>query len=335
VKDCQTHAVLLEGRSENGLYPIRLRKTSLRDHHSFTAFLGIKTSSMGWHFRLGHPAYDLVSRIVKNFDLPLSLKNMNKDVICISCQQGKRKRLPFTPSQLVSTQPLQLIHTDVWTSPVFFVSGYKYYVVFIDDFSRFSWIYPLHAKSGVFDQFVKFKLMVENQFSLTIKQVQSDGGGEYNSLQFQSFFTKFGIIHRKSCPHTSQQNGLVERKLRHILETGLTLLAHAHLSNKYWVDAFLTAVYIISRLPTPLLDFQSPFSKLYNKAPDYQGLWVFGCKCYPLLRPHGLHKLEYRSKPCIFLGYHHAGYKCMDPITNKVYLSRHVVFDESTFPAKE
>jgi hypothetical protein len=55
--------------------------------------------------------------------------------------------------------------------------------------------------------------------------------------------TKNGILHRKSCPYTSQQNGLAERKLKHILETGLTLLAHSHLSNKYWVDAFLIDVY--------------------------------------------------------------------------------------------
>jgi 2-polyprenyl-3-methyl-5-hydroxy-6-metoxy-1,4-benzoquinol methylase len=68
-----------------------------------------------------------------------------------------------------------------------------------------------------------------------------------------------------------------ERKLRHILETGLTLLAHSHLSNKYWIDAFLTAVYIINRLPTPTLQYKSPYLKLYKHEPDYQNLRVFGC----------------------------------------------------------
>jgi hypothetical protein len=147
--------------------------------------------------------------------------------------------------------------------------------------------------------------------------------------------TKHGILHRKSCPHTSQQNGLAERKLRHILETGLTLLAHSHLSNRYWVDAFLTAVHIINRLPTPTLKYKSPYFTLHNREPDYQTLRVFGCLCYPLLRLFGLHKLEYRSKPCIFLGYNYAGYKCLDPVTNKVYLSRHVIFNEDFFPAKD
>jgi len=120
-----------------------------------------------------------------------------------------------------------------------------------------------------------------------------------------------------------------------ILETGLTLLAHSHLSNKYWPDSFLTAVHVINRLPTATLHHLSPYEKLYNQPPDYQRLRVFGCLCYPLLRPYGLHKLEYRSKPCIFLGYQYAGYKCLDPITSKVYLSRHVVFDETSFPIKD
>jgi hypothetical protein len=221
------------------------------------------------------------------------------------------------------------------TSPITSNSGFKYYVIFVDDYSRYTWLYPLHTKSVVYECFIKFKILVEKQFPSSIKQLQSDGGGEYTSLHFQSFLTKNGIVHKKSCPYTSQQNGLAERKLRHILETGLTLLAHSHLSNVYWVDAFLTATHLINRLPTPILDNFSPYFKPYHKEPDYQSLKVFGCKCFPLLRPFGLHKLQYRSKPCIFLGYSYAGYKYLDPITNKVYLSRHVVFDEQNFPAKD
>ena len=91
----------------------------------------------------------------------------------------------------------------------------------------------------------------------------------------------------------SQQNGLVERKLCNILEIGLTFLAHSHLSNKYWVNAFLTSAYLINRLPTPALDNVSSFFKLHQKKPNYQQLKVFGCKCYPLLHPFGLHKLEF------------------------------------------
>jgi hypothetical protein len=277
---------------------------------------------------------DIVNRVVKEKSLPVSNFDFNKSASCDSCQLGKSKKQPSHASNRISHQPLDLIHSDIWTSPVQSISGYKYYVIFVDDWSRFTWLYPLHHKSDVFANFVKFKLLVENQF-FKIKQFQSDGGGEFTSNQFQSFLTKNGILHRKSCPYTSQQNGLAERKLRHILETGLTLLAHSHLSNRYWVDAFLIAVYVINRLHTLVLNHQTPYSKLYHRDPDYQKLKVFGCLCYPLLRPYGLHKLEYRSKPCIFLRYNYAGDKCLDPVTNKAYLSKNVVFNEDSFPAKD
>jgi hypothetical protein len=92
---------------------------------------------------------------------------------------------------------------------------------------------------------------------------------------------------------------------------------------------------IINRLPTTTLQHTSPYEKLYKKSPDYQCLRVFGCLCYPLLRPYGLHRLEYISKPCIFLGYQYVEYNCLEPITNKAYLSRHVVFYETSFPAMD
>jgi hypothetical protein len=94
-------------------------------------------------------------------------------------------------------------------------------------------------------------------------------------------------------------------------------------------------VYIINRLPTLVLNHSSPYEKLFHQVPNYSILRVFGYKCFPLLRPYTNHKLEYRSKACIFLGYSHAGYRCLDPLTEKVYLSHHVVFDENSFPAKE
>jgi transposase InsO family protein len=336
--DLQTQTILLEGKSENGMYPLRFGKKNHKSSKAFTAMLGIKTTSLVWHFRLGHPSPDIVTRVVKENKLPLSssseFNKINK-VICSSCQLGKGKKQPFHASNRISTAPLQLVHSDIWTSPILSNTGFKYYIAFIDDFSRYTWIYHLHQKSDAFSTFVKFKALVENQFSHPIKQFQFDGGGEYTSLQFQSFLTQHGIDFRKSCPYTSPQNGLAERKLRHILETGLTLLAHANLSKKYWVDSFLTAVYTINRLPTATLNFLSPYEKLHQKSPDYHKLRVFGCLCYPLLRPYNPHKLEFKSKPCIFLGYQYAGYKCLDPVTNNAYHSRHVVFDETSFPAKD
>jgi transposase InsO family protein len=335
VKDNLTGAVLLQGPSENGLYPIPLHHTSLNKWKGFTAYLGVKTTDTVWHQRLGHPSLSILQHLLKNQHLPLT-GSVDKTKICPSCQLGKSKQQPFFESTRVSTGPLDLIHSDVWTSPVTSLSGYKYYVIFIDDYSRFCWLYPILNKSDVYQCFVKFKLFAENILSTKIKQFQSDNGGEYISNQFKHYLTQNGILHRLTCPHTSQQNGIAERKHRHIMEMGLTLLAQAGLSPKYWVDSFLTSTYLINRLPTPVLKNQSPFSKLFNRAPDYTSLRSFGCLCFPLLRPYANHKLSFRSKPCILLGYaaNQKGYRCLEPQSHKIYISRHVVFDENVFPAK-
>jgi len=156
------------------------------------------------------------------------------------------------------------------------LSGCRFYVVFVDDYNRYYWLYPIINKSDVFNYFVKFKLLAEKQFLTPIKQFQSDNGGEYASNQFKDFVSQHGILHRLTCPHTSQQNGMVERKHRYIVELGLTLLAQSGLSSKFWVESFLTATFLINRLPTPILHNASPLSRLFSKPPDYTFLKSFG-----------------------------------------------------------
>lgn len=101
-----------------------------------------------------------------------------------------------------------------------------------------------------------------------------------------------------------------------------------------WPLAFSTATYLINRLPTPTLQNQSPFSRLFNKVPNYSKLPSFGCLCYPWLRPYNSHKLQPKSTPCIFVGYSstQSAYHCLDPVTHKIYTSRHVRFFENEYP---
>ena len=301
VKDIRTGQVLLHGPSRDGLYPIPLQRLSIRKARGLTAFLGIQTSASVWHHRLGHPAMVTVHRVITHNKLPITGSGDKTD-FCESCQLAKCKRLPFTKSDRVSNLPLQLVHSDVWQSSVVSLSGCRYYVIFIDDYSRFSWLFPLKSKSDVYPCFIKFKCMVENLFSSKIKSFQSDGGGEYSYTPFKNLLTQHGIFHRFSCPHTSPQNGVAERKHRHVVDTGLALLAHSGLSTKYWVDAFLTAIYLINRLPTPTISNQTPYFKLFHHDPDYNILRTFGCACFPLMRPYNPHKLAFRSKKMHFLG---------------------------------
>jgi histone deacetylase 1/2 len=219
VKDQVSRAKLLQGRCEGGLYPIESSSISVPK----CAMLTARASKEQWHRRLGHPSPQVVNSILSLNKLPFC--NSEHAHMCNACRQAKSHQLPFPLSTHVSTSPLELIHTDVWGPATVSVGGFKYYVSFIDDFSKFTWIYLLHAKSDVESIFYKFQKRVELLLDRKIKCVQSDWGGEYRRLH--KFFENNGIAHHISCPHTHQQNGSVERKHRHIVETGLSLLAQA------------------------------------------------------------------------------------------------------------
>jgi histone deacetylase 1/2 len=246
----------------------------------------------------------------------------------------KSHQLPFPILNHVYTAPLELIYTDVWGPAIPSVGGYKYYVSFIDDFTKHTWIYFLYAKSDVGSTFYRFQKHVELLLNTKIKSVQSDWGGEYRRLH--KYFLDHGITHYISCPHIHQQNGSAERKHRHIVKTGLSLLAHASMPVKFWDEAFYTAVYLINRLPTHVIDNANPLECLLgDKAkPNYDLLKSFGCACWPCLRPYNARKLTFCSKECVFIGYssHHKGYKCLDIATGRIYISRNVIFDETVYP---
>uniref|UniRef100_A0A2N9HQ74 Integrase catalytic domain-containing protein n=1 Tax=Fagus sylvatica TaxID=28930 RepID=A0A2N9HQ74_FAGSY len=143
-----------------------------------------------------------------------------------------------------------------------------------------------------------------------------------------------GILHQLSCPHTPQQNGVAERKHRHLIQCALALLSESKLPISFWSHAVSTATHIVNRLPTPNLKHKTPWELLFQKPPDISHFRSFGCQCFPLLTPYTTHKLQPKTIPCVFLGYpsNTKGYLCLDPLTKRVYTSRHVLFNELIFP---
>jgi histone deacetylase 1/2 len=103
--------------------------------------------------------------------------------------------------------------------PFFSSNGYRYFVIFVNAHTKYIWYYPFVAKSDVYSIFHQFQTLVERQFSLKIQSVQTNWGSEYRKLT--TFFQTIGIHHRLICPHTHEQNGTIERRHRHIMETGL------------------------------------------------------------------------------------------------------------------
>jgi histone deacetylase 1/2 len=297
------------------------------------AFLStsLSTSADIWHRRLGHPSSRVLSFLASNKKVTCTSRPLNFQ--CPACSLGKSSRLSLGPTGPKTSAHLKLVFNDVWGPTTILSSdGFCYFVIFVDAHTKFNWFYPLSAKSEVFNVFHQFQVLVERQFSCKIKSVQTDCGGEYRKLN--SFFKTVGIHHRIICPHTYEQNGTVERRHRHIVETGLTLLGQCKAPLKFWNYAFETSVYLINRMPTSVLRNKSPFETLFHQPPNYGFLRTFGCLCFPFLRPYNAHKLDYRSTPCVFLGYSscHLCYRCLNLSSDRIYISRHVRFHENSFP---
>ncbi|KAL4584277.1 hypothetical protein LXL04_008873 [Taraxacum kok-saghyz] len=199
------------------------------------------------------------------------------------------------------------------------MDGFRYYAVFIDDYSRFTWFYPMKAKSDFYNILASFMALVQTQFSSKIEVFQSDGGTEFKNSRVRELFNTNG----------TQQNGRVEGNHRHVTETGLAMMFNAHAPANLWTHAFSSTAYIINRLPTKLLGNQSPYEMLFSSTPNYGNFRVFGCCVFPYLRDYSSYKLAPRSTPCLFIGYNtqYKGYQCLDPSTGRVYITRHTQFD--------
>jgi hypothetical protein len=329
VKDIPTRRLLLHGPSKEGLYPWPSKHSPPASE--LAAFVGERASVDQWHNRLGHPALSIVRKVLASNKLPVY--SSKATAVCSSCQMGKSHRLHFSNSLSRSSRPLQLLFLDVWgPSPMPSINNNRYYLCIVDDYSKYTWLFPINMKSDVTNVFLRFKTMVENFFSYNIASVQSDNGGEF--LPLHNKLTSIGVSYRFSCPHTHHQMGSVERKHRHIVDTGLALLAHASAPLSLWDDAFQTSCYLINRLPSPVTKNRTPFEILFQNPPDYQFLKTFGCECWPFLRPYNNNKFSFRSQSCVFIGYskNHHGYKCLNIKSGRVYIARHVIFNESSFP---
>ena len=138
VVDKMIGKILFRGQSENGLYPFHLRQLRNKASTHFS-LIGVHVSHPIWRHRLGHPAHPILQRIVSKHQLPLQGK-FECNFFCDSCPLGKSSRLPFQASNSISTTPLELVHSDIWTSPHFSIKGSKYYLLFVDDYFKYSWI---------------------------------------------------------------------------------------------------------------------------------------------------------------------------------------------------
>ena len=333
VQDSQTQKLIGTGRRQGGLYVLdQLSVPAVAATGVDLSSFRLSPSSSSfylWHSRLGHVS----SSRLKYLASTGALENLSTHDIstCSGCKLAKFSALPFNRSISYSLAPFDLVHSDVWgRCPIATKGGSHYYVSFIDDYTRYCWVYLMKNRSEFLGIYKSFRAFVKTQHSAVIKYFRCDLGGEYTSNEFSELLALDGTVHQSSCTDTPEQNGVAERKHRHIVETARSLLLSALVPSVFWGEAVLTAARVINMIPSSHISGMSPFEKLHGHPPDYSSLRVFGCACF-VLRPRvERSKLSSRSALCVFLGYGEGqkGYRCFDPVTQKLYVSRHVVFLE-------
>ncbi|MCO5588630.1 hypothetical protein L7F22_042587 [Adiantum nelumboides] len=323
-----------KGTLENGLFVLGRYEKQIQACIAETKTQAMQDAEL-WHARFGHVGYGSLMTLQRhNMVHDLSLLEMPQRHVCEGCVLGKMHRFAFSQDGSVrATQKLQLVHSDVcgpMRTPS--VGNSLYFVTFIDDFSRFCWVYPLKAKSDVFAIFQHYVSMVENEAGCKVQTLHTDRGGEYISGAFKDFLGKKGIKHQCTMPYTPQQNGVAERKNRSLMEMARCMLKAKSLPHKLWMEAVACAAHVLNRCPTRALKTITPYESWYDKKPSVNYLRVFGCLAYAHIPQQLRGKLDDKAVKCIFVGYSSGskGYRLYNPATNKIFESHDVIFAETT-----
>jgi transposase InsO family protein len=284
-----------------------------------------------WHKRLGHLNVKSV-KALEGMVGGMQVKKATCDLACEACIEGKQARKPFPNDGATrATKVLEIVHSDV-CGPMKTTSmgGARYFLTFIDDFSRKVWVLVLKCKSEVFERFKAWKALVENESGHKVKVLRSDNGGEYTSKAFEAFMRDHGIAHQTSAPYTPQQNGVAERANRTLVEMARAMLHAQGLKYEFWAEAVSNAAYIRNRCPTSAVASMTPQEAWSGRRPNIGHMRIFGCVVYALdLSPHRS-KLDAKGTKCLFLGYWEGSkaYRLMCLETKKILKSRDVTFME-------
>lgn len=299
------------GILSDGLYCIFLQNDTA--HNSLHVQTGIKRcvvkedSSTLWHRRLGHISIDRIKRLVN--DGVLSTLDFTDFETCVDCIKGKQTNKSKRSATRSSTI-LEIIHTDICSLDMD-SHGQKYFISFIDDFSRYMYLYILHNKNEALDAFKVFKAEVEKQYGKQIKIVRSDRGGEYYGRYledgqspgpFAKFLQEHGIVAQYTMPGSPDQNGVAERRNRTLLDMVRSMLSSSKLPKFLWTEALKTAVYILNRVPTKVVP-KTPFELLKGWKPSLRHMRVWGCSSEVRIYNPQEKKLDPRTISGYFIGY--------------------------------
>lgn len=260
-------------------------------------------------------------------------RSSQERAVCEGCVMGKFARPPFPTSESQSYAPLELVHTDLCgPMGVPSIGNAKYMFLLVDDYSRYSWAFFLSKKSQTLETFKKWQVLIERQLDHTLKILRSDNGGEFCSTPFEDHLRSLGVVHQTTIPYSSQQNGVVERANRTIVERTIALMHSEQIPLRLWAETMSTVVYLKNRSPSVVLNDRTPYEALKGRSPNLDHLRVVGCAAWVMIRKEAREsKLHPRAVLCVMIGYSETqkGWKVWDPAQNRIIVARDVQFDES------
>lgn len=285
-----------------------------------------------WHCRYGHLSFNGLNTLQQK-EMVVGLPQLIKPSrVCKDCLNGKQQRDPFPKKSAWRAElPLQLIHSDL-CGPIQPISNSnkRYFLSFIDDCTRKTWIYFLHEKSEAFKFFKEFKAKAEREVGLKIKGLRTDRGGEFTSSEFSNFCVENGIKRQLTAPYSPQQNGVAERKNRTIMNMVRSMMIAKNIPKSFWPEAVNWAVHVLNRSPTLAVQNKTPEEAWSGEKPSVGYFKVFGCVAHVHVGHNSRNKLDKRSVTCVLLGVSEESkaYRLYNPIDRKIIVSRDVKFEE-------
>ncbi|GKC45466.1 retrovirus-related pol polyprotein from transposon TNT 1-94 [Tanacetum coccineum] len=284
-----------------------------------------KNKSWLWHRRLNHLNFGTISDLARN-DLVRGLPRLmfEKDHICSACQLGKSKKYTHTPkAENANLEVLNTLHMDLCgPMRVQTINGKKYILVIVDYYLRFTWVKFLRSKDETLEVVIKFLKQIQIGLNKTIRYIRTDNDTEFVNLVLTEYYERVGIFHQKSVPRTPQQNGVVERQNRTLMEAARTMLIFSKALMFLWAEAIATACYTQNRSLIHTRHNKTPYELVHDKKPDLTFFRVFGALCYPT------------ADIGIFIGYapSRKGYIIYNKRTRRIMETIHVQFDELSEP---
>lgn len=284
---------------------------------------------MDWHEKLGHISFDKIKSMQKK-DIVNDLKmcNLGQDQKCESCAATKTHRHPHpTRSTPKSKHPGEVLHMDTVTFNIPSLGGSKYFVLIKDEFSSYKIVFFAKLKSEITNKVKSIINQVKLETGNQTLKIFSDQGSEFKNVDLSSFISNLGTSHEMSNVRTPEQNGLIERENRTIIEAARTLIYQANLTAEYWAEAVNTSVYLLNRVPNSRNPDTTPYELWHCRKPSLANLHKFGEKSMVRISMK-TPKFEATAKPMIFTGYTERfnSFRFIDPITKTLHVSCDVTF---------